>query len=62
MDWLASLKIAVAEGRETCHGGCGDAPEKLSLHGRHVGAWCWECWREVSSGKIPPLDRKKTRR
>jgi hypothetical protein len=59
-DWRDVLKRRFEDGREACHGGCGDRADwRLALTGKHVGAWCRDCWLEVSSGRIPPLDRRR---
>ncbi len=54
-DWRDELVAAIANGTELCHGGCGDQPELLRLVGKHVGAWCRECWGEVAHGRLPSL-------
>ncbi len=61
-DWIDTLKESIAAGTELCHGGCGDEPELLRLFGKHVGAWCRECWREVANGQLPRLGPPPGRR
>jgi len=62
-DWRDVLARRFEDGRERCHGGCGDLADwRLALEGKHVGAWCRDCWLEVSSGRIPPLWNRKRRR
>lgn len=59
IDWRDALEESFESGRELCHGGCGDRAQMLRLTGRHVGAWCRECWREVAYGAIPRPTTKR---
>lgn len=61
--WLEDLRRAFESARgEPCHGGCEDRAEKLVTRGRHIGAWCWECWGEIAHGRIPGPVRRRGRR
>lgn len=40
---------------DTCTAGCGDPSQKLSTKGKVVGAFCFECHKELVDGEIPDV-------